>query len=73
MSPCDDVAMKSSTATVSALYSPNALSVFADRLSRYPRLSVEQNGFVVSIPQAGRVLVRRHASSLTVHVVDQDV
>jgi hypothetical protein len=64
--------MQTSTATLTALHSPYALSVFTDRLARYRRMPVDAHGFIVSIPDAGRVLVRQEGRSLTVNVVAPD-
>ena len=64
--------MHTSTATLTALNSPYALSIFTDRLSRYRRMPVDAHGFIVSIPGAGRVLVRQEGRSMTVNVVAAD-
>ena len=64
--------MHTSTATLTALHSPYALSVFTDRLARYRRMPVDAHGFIVSIPDAGRVLVRQEGRSLTLNVVAAD-
>jgi hypothetical protein len=64
--------MQTSTATLAALHSPHALSVFTDRLACYLRLPVDAHAFIVSIPGAGRVLVRQPGRSLTVTVVAVD-
>jgi hypothetical protein len=64
--------MQTSTATLTALHSPHALSVFTDRLARYLRLPVDAHGFIVSLPGAGRMLVRQTGRSLAVTVVAVD-
>ncbi|KQM61056.1 MULTISPECIES: hypothetical protein [unclassified Agreia] len=64
--------MQTSTATLTALDSPYALSIFTDRLARYRRMPVDAHGFIVSIPDAGRVLVRQEGRSLTLNVVAPD-
>ncbi|WP_374947876.1 hypothetical protein [Agreia sp.] len=46
--------MQTSTATLTALDSPYALSIFIDRLSRYQRIPVDAHGFIVSIPRGAR-------------------
>jgi hypothetical protein len=64
--------MQTSSATLTALESPHALSIFTDRLDRYRRMPVDAHGFIVSIPAAGRALVKRDGRSLTVSVVAAD-
>ena len=64
--------MHTSTAVLTAFDSPYALSVFTDRLARYRRMPVDAQGFIVSIPIAGRALVRQEGRSLTVSVVASD-
>jgi hypothetical protein len=64
--------MQTSTATLTALHSPHPLSVFTDRLARYLRLPVDAHGFIVSLPGAGRMLVRQTGRSLAVTVVAVD-
>lgn len=64
--------MRSSTATLSALHSPHALSIFIERMARYLRLPTGPNAFVVSLPGDRRVLVERHGRSITVDVTARD-
>ena len=64
--------MRSSTATLSALHSPHALSIFIERMARYLRLPAGPDAFVVSLPGARRVLVGQHGRSITVDVIARD-